>query len=73
MKLCTYVIGATLRRAWDTTLRVAEAMDASPMEDIADRVDRLEQEMAAMKEKPHDANTDVRLAIDAVRASKARS
>src|SRR5262249_32730727 len=52
LKLSTYGIGARLRRAWDTALRAAEVMSASPMEDLSDRVDRLEREVAAMKERP---------------------
>jgi polyhydroxyalkanoate synthesis regulator phasin len=45
-------IGTRLRRAWDTALRAAEMMSASPMGDITDRIDRLERDVAAMKERP---------------------
>lgn len=55
MKLFTHGIGAMLRRAWDSTLRAAEAMGASPIEDLIDRVDRLEREVAALKERPQGA------------------
>jgi len=41
-----------LRRAWDAALRTAEAMEISPIEDLHDRIDRLEQEVAAMKAAP---------------------
>ena len=42
-------IGAKLRRAWHTALRAAETISVSPMEDISDRIDRLEREIAMMK------------------------
>ena len=44
-------IRVRLRRAWDTALRAAEAMSVSPMEDLNDRVDRLEREVVAMEER----------------------
>lgn len=49
-------IRARLRRAWDTALRAAEVMSVSPMEDLSDRIDRLEREVEAMKEKSQSAN-----------------
>ena len=48
-------IRARLRRAWDTALRAAEVMSVSPMEDLSDRVDRLEREVVAMEEKSQSA------------------
>ena len=42
--------GAKLRRAWYTALRAAEVMSVSPMEDLNARIDRLERELATMKE-----------------------
>jgi len=44
-------IRAKLRRAWDAALRAADVMSVSPMEDISNRVDRLEREVTAMREK----------------------
>ena len=41
--------GAWLRRTWNATMRFAEAMEQSPMEDVADRLDRLEREIIALK------------------------
>ena len=48
-------IRARLRRAWDIALRAAEVMSVSPMEDLSDRVDRLEREVVAMEEKSQSA------------------
>ena len=42
-------IGTRLRRAWNTALLAAEAISVSPTEDLHDRVDRLERELATMK------------------------
>jgi len=42
-------IRGRLRKAWNTTLQTAEAISVSPMEDINDRVERLEREVATMK------------------------
>jgi hypothetical protein len=42
-------IRARLRRAWNTAVRAAEAMSVSPMEDINDRIARLEREVAMIK------------------------
>jgi polyhydroxyalkanoate synthesis regulator phasin len=42
-------IGTRLRRAWNTALRAAEAISVSPMEDLSDRIDRLERELATIK------------------------
>jgi hypothetical protein len=42
-------IRAGLHHAWQTALLAAEAMSASPMEDLADRIARLEREVAMMK------------------------
>jgi hypothetical protein len=41
---------ARLRRFWDTVARAADAIERSPMEDIYDRLERLEREMAELKE-----------------------
>jgi polyhydroxyalkanoate synthesis regulator phasin len=46
--------GVRLRRAWNTALRAAEAMSVSPMEDMSARIDRLERELAAMKQDAMD-------------------
>ena len=44
-------IRAKLRRIWDVALRAAEVVSVSPMEDLSGRIDRLEREVAAMREK----------------------
>ena len=44
-------IRARLRRAWNTAVRAAEAMSVSPMEDINDRIARLEREVAIIKKE----------------------
>ena len=41
--------GTWLRRAWNAAIRTAEAMERSPVEELFDRVDRLEWEVAALK------------------------
>ena len=38
-----------LRRAWIWLLCFAEAMERSPMEDMFDRISRLERELASLK------------------------
>ena len=48
-------IRARLRRAWDIALR-AEVVSVSPMEDLGNRIDRLEREVAAMREEARIAN-----------------
>jgi polyhydroxyalkanoate synthesis regulator phasin len=50
-------ISARLRRAWNTALRAAEIMSVSPMEDLNDRIDRLEREVAMMKNETSGART----------------
>jgi hypothetical protein len=42
-------IRARLRRAWNTAVGAVEAMSVSPMEDINDRIARLEREVAMIK------------------------
>lgn len=49
-------IRARLRRVWDIALRAAEVVGVSPMEDLGDRIDRLEREVAAMREEAQIAN-----------------
>jgi hypothetical protein len=44
-------IRAKLRRIWGVALRAAEVVSVSPLEDLGDRIDRLEREVAAMREK----------------------
>ena len=41
--------GTWLRRAWNAAVRTAEAMERSPVEELFDRIDRLEWEVAALK------------------------
>jgi polyhydroxyalkanoate synthesis regulator phasin len=43
--------GTWLRRAWNAAIRTAEAMERSPVEELFDRVDRLEWEVAALKKE----------------------
>ena len=38
-----------LRRAWNAVVRAAEAMERTPFDELFDRVDRLEREVAALK------------------------
>ena len=40
-----------LRRAWNAAIRTAEAMERSPVEELFDRIDRLEWEVAALKKE----------------------
>jgi len=42
-------IRARLRQAWNTAVRAAEAMSVSPMEDLNDRIARLEREVAMIR------------------------
>ena len=52
--------GARLRRNWNVLMRVLEAMDRSPMEDVFGRLDRLESKMAALKNrKAADAGSSI--------------
>jgi polyhydroxyalkanoate synthesis regulator phasin len=41
--------GTWLRRAWNAALRTAEAMERTPFDQLFDRVDRLEREVATLK------------------------
>jgi polyhydroxyalkanoate synthesis regulator phasin len=50
--------GGWLRRTWNAMMRAAEVMEVSPMEDLFDRVDRLENEMAALKKRKAGAWAD---------------
>jgi polyhydroxyalkanoate synthesis regulator phasin len=42
-------LGTWLRQAWNAAVRIAEAMERTPFEELFDRVDRLEREVAALK------------------------
>ena len=44
-------LGTWLRRAWNAAVRTAEAMERSPVEELFDRIDRLEWEVAALKKE----------------------
>ena len=44
-------LGGWLRRTWNAILRTAEAMELSPMEEIFNRLDRLEREMDVLKKR----------------------
>jgi polyhydroxyalkanoate synthesis regulator phasin len=50
--------GGWLRRTWNAMMRAAEVMEVSPMEDLFDRVDRLENEMAELKRRKAAAGAD---------------
>jgi hypothetical protein len=41
--------GTWLQRAWNAAVRTAEATALSPLEELSDRIDRWEREMAALK------------------------
>jgi polyhydroxyalkanoate synthesis regulator phasin len=41
--------GTWLRRAWNAAVRAAEAMERTPFDQLFDRVDRLEREVATLK------------------------
>jgi hypothetical protein len=41
--------GAWLRRTWNALMRVADAMERTPMDDVFDRMDWLEREMATLR------------------------
>jgi polyhydroxyalkanoate synthesis regulator phasin len=43
--------GTRLRRAWCAVVRTAEAMERTPFDELFDRVDRLEREVAALKSR----------------------
>jgi polyhydroxyalkanoate synthesis regulator phasin len=38
-----------LRRAWTAAAQTAEAMERTPFDELFDRIDRLEQQVAALK------------------------
>jgi polyhydroxyalkanoate synthesis regulator phasin len=40
-----------LRRVWTATIRAAEALERSPIEELFDRIDRLEREVAMLKKQ----------------------
>ena len=40
--------GTWLRRTWNAVLCALEGMDRSPMDDVIDRLDRLERKMAEL-------------------------
>ncbi|HEY8273203.1 MAG TPA: hypothetical protein VIG56_01540 [Pseudolabrys sp.] len=42
--------GTWLRHAWDALMCALEGMDQSPMEDVSGRIERLEREVAALKD-----------------------
>ena len=44
-------IGSWLRRAWNAAVRTAEAMEQSPFDQLFDRVERLEREVASLKSR----------------------
>ena len=46
--------GTWLRRAWSAALRTVEAMERSPVELLLDRIERLEREVAALKQEDVD-------------------
>jgi polyhydroxyalkanoate synthesis regulator phasin len=41
--------GTWLRHAWDALICALESMDRSPMEDVSGRLERLEREVATLK------------------------
>ena len=45
--------GTWLRRAWNAVLRTAEAIERSPMDDVFDRLERLERDMVALKQRKY--------------------
>ena len=45
------IFGTWLGRAWKAALRTAEAMERSTVEDLFDRIERLEREVAALKKQ----------------------
>ena len=47
----TRQFGTWLRRVWNAAIRTAEAMERTPIDELFDRIDRLEREMAAFKEE----------------------
>jgi polyhydroxyalkanoate synthesis regulator phasin len=40
-----------LRRAWNAAVRTAAALERTPFDELFDRVDRLEREVAAFKKE----------------------
>ena len=40
-----------LRRVWAATVRTAEALERGPVEELFDRIDRLEREVATLKKE----------------------
>jgi polyhydroxyalkanoate synthesis regulator phasin len=42
-------VGTWLRHAWDALICALESMDRSPMEDVSGRIERLEREVATLK------------------------
>ena len=46
-------VGTWLRRAWNTALRTVEAMEmgCSPIDELHDRIERLEREVVALKKE----------------------
>ena len=50
--------GGWLRRTWNAMRRAAEVMEVSPVEDLFDRVDWLENEVAALKRRKAAAEAD---------------
>jgi hypothetical protein len=51
-------VGGWLQRTWNVVMRASEIMESSPIEDLFSRVDRLENEMAALKKRKAAAGAD---------------
>ena len=49
------LFGEWLDQAWNVVLRTAEAIEQSPVEELLDRVNRLEREVTALKRTATDA------------------
>lgn len=60
----TRSIGAKLRQAWNTALIAAETMSISPVEDLDDRVGRLERDVAMIKQQMPSVPLDVDKSIE---------
>jgi polyhydroxyalkanoate synthesis regulator phasin len=43
--------GTWLRRAWNAAIQAAAAMERTPIDELFDRVGRLEREVAALKKE----------------------
>jgi len=43
--------GMWLRRVWNAVVRTAEAMEQSPIEELFERISRLERQVEALKTK----------------------